>query len=144
MHTVVSSSILRRGGGVHPIHALVPCVHTLRHAHVTRARARALSLSLSAHPPLPWPLLLLLLLLRVRAQVVLRSLTRLRIELSPSENHASPGDYEDVRIDVKLMHARSNTTLTIGPDSTVEQLSLAHFNVAAMQTLVASLPLRQV
>ena len=80
----------------------------------------------------------------MRAQVVLRSLTRLRIELSPSETHASPGYYEDVRIDVKLMHARSNTTLTIGPDSTVEQLSLAHFNVAAMQTLVASLPLRQV
>ena len=65
------------------------------------------------------------------AQVVLRSLTRLRIDLRSVDE----GGFEELHILVKLMHARSTTSFHVGPDGTVEELSARHFNVAATQVM---------
>ena len=57
-------------------------------------------------------------------QVLLRSLVRLRLELS---------EHEDVRLIIKLMHARSSTNLSGEAGETTEQLSVQHFKAVATQ-----------
>ena len=73
----------------------------------------------------------------VYAQVVLRSFTLLQIDLSAGDE----GGFEELHIVVKLMHARSTTSLHVGPDGPVEELSARHFSVAATQ--VTSLLLKR-
>lgn len=76
-------------------------------------------------------------------EVVLRSLARLRIELSlvaPSDAEAEDAVPEEVLLEVRLLHARSTTKLDASGD--VEKQSSTHFNVVCTQTLRLLLPLR--